>query len=56
VDVEQEKFVVMDGQKILKTLPIQGLRGAEMDFLDFFKHIQQEAYNVDWHYQTLWQK
>jgi hypothetical protein len=56
VDVAQEKFVVMDGQRILKTLPIQGLRGAEMDFLDFFKHIQQEAHYVDWHYQTLWQK
>jgi hypothetical protein len=56
VDVREREFVVMDGQRVLKKLPIQGLYGPEMDFFEFFKRIQEEAHYVDWHYQSLWQK
>jgi hypothetical protein len=56
VDVAGSEFVVMDGQRVLKKLPIQGLYQKEMDFFEFFKLIQTEAHYVDWHYQSLWQR
>jgi hypothetical protein len=56
MDVAEREFVVMDGQRVLKKLLIQGLYQREMDFFEYFRHIQQEAHYVDWHYQSLWQK
>jgi hypothetical protein len=56
VDVSEREFVVMDGQRVLKKLPIQGLYQREMDFLEYFTLLQQEAHYVDWHYQSLWQR
>jgi hypothetical protein len=56
VDVSEREFVVMDGQKVLKKLPIQGLYQREMDFLEYFKLFQQEAHYADWHHQSLWQR
>jgi hypothetical protein len=41
IDLAEHEFVVMDGQRVLKKLPIQGLYQREMDFLEYFRHIQQ---------------
>lgn len=56
VDVTNREFKVSNGQRVLKSLPIQGLYRREMSFFEFLNAMQREAHYVAWHTQSVWQK